>query len=443
MNRGVAFDGLLRLSASAGGVLSHHRPAVQAQFAASQEPPQGKLTLNTCLILWGSPKATPDPEVLCTLETTGLMPRASSDPSRRRAIDAMVKFALLASPVGHGLLGAVAFAAEPDIQPVLAQVSSPVRRDGLSGRAVQRAERPRLDAAANLSDPGSARSTKSSACSTRAASSTFASIRRAASRSSAARRAGATGRAGLARVSDQGAQRSRRHRPARCREPAGAAGLPTRDGTGDGAAVGPAGGCRGPLARAGHVRTEADGAAALRSRARIPDRPAVQPRPRPARGADWRDARAGHRRTSDSAIATAMLFDVAPSRDVTLRVRDEHGRPAMASFVDQGHDRPRLSGAIEASRAGLLLSGSDLPRRRRDACGCLRASSRSRAAAVPSTSPRRERSRSIGRQRPRLEFRLRRWIDPPRAGGTRATITSMRPAARTTRVRPKACGRRT
>ena len=30
---------------------------------------------------------------------------------------------------------------------------------------------------------------------------------------------------------------------------------------------------------------------------------------------------------------TAVLFDVAQSRDVTLRVRDENGRPSMASFV--------------------------------------------------------------------------------------------------------------
>jgi hypothetical protein len=30
---------------------------------------------------------------------------------------------------------------------------------------------------------------------------------------------------------------------------------------------------------------------------------------------------------------TAVLFDVAPSHEVTVRVRDEHGRPSMASFV--------------------------------------------------------------------------------------------------------------
>ena len=30
---------------------------------------------------------------------------------------------------------------------------------------------------------------------------------------------------------------------------------------------------------------------------------------------------------------TAVLFDVAPSHDVTLRVRDENGRPSMASFL--------------------------------------------------------------------------------------------------------------
>jgi len=40
----------------------------------------GKLTLKASLILWGSPKITPDPEVLCTRETTGLMSGASSIP---------------------------------------------------------------------------------------------------------------------------------------------------------------------------------------------------------------------------------------------------------------------------------------------------------------------------------------------------------------------------
>jgi hypothetical protein len=34
---------------------------------------------------------------------------------------------------------------------------------------------------------------------------------------------------------------------------------------------------------------------------------------------------------------TAVLFDVAPSHEVTFRVRDEHGQPTMASFVIKDH----------------------------------------------------------------------------------------------------------
>jgi len=64
----------------------------------------------------------------------------------------MVKFALLASPVGHGLLGAVAFAAEPDIQPVLAQVSRLMEAMAYLGEPFSDADRKALEAAANLGD---------------------------------------------------------------------------------------------------------------------------------------------------------------------------------------------------------------------------------------------------------------------------------------------------
>ncbi len=77
-----------------------------------------------------------------------------SDPSRRRAIDAMVKFALFASPVGHGLLGAVAFGAEPDVQPLLAQVGRLVEAMAYLGEPFTDADRKALDAAANLGEAG-------------------------------------------------------------------------------------------------------------------------------------------------------------------------------------------------------------------------------------------------------------------------------------------------
>ena len=131
------------------------------------------------------------------------------------------------------------------------------------------------------------------------------------------------------------------------------------------AAVGPARRCGGPVARSLHLQAEADGAPPVRARARVPDRAALQPRSRPPRGAASARQSVPARRTSDSANRTAVLFDVAPSRDVTLRVRDENGRPAMASLRHQGHGRPRLPVATQASRAGFLLPGPDLSRRRR------------------------------------------------------------------------------
>ena len=62
----------------------------------------------------------------------------------------------------------------------------------------------------------------------------------------------------------------------------------------------------------------------------------------------------------------AVLFDIAPSHDVTCRVRDEKGLPAVASFVIRGPRQARVPGAIEAAGAGFLLPGPDLSRRRRD-----------------------------------------------------------------------------
>ena len=120
------------------------------------------------------------------------------DPSRRRAIDAMVKFALLASPVGHGLLGAVAFAAEPDIQPVLAQVNRLMEAMAYLGEPFSDADRKALDAAANLGDAtrtlAEVQRLLDPRCLLRCAS-----IPRAASRSSAARRRRVSSNTGGAR----------------------------------------------------------------------------------------------------------------------------------------------------------------------------------------------------------------------------------------------------
>jgi hypothetical protein len=112
---------------------------------------------------------------------------------------------------------------------------------------------------------------------------------------------------------------------------------------------------------------------------------------------------------------TAVLFEVAPSRDVTLRVRDENGRPAMASFVVKdtvGRVYPARSKRLapdfffqeqiyrEDGETIRLPAGEFvvtvgrgpeyIPETRKVSVG--------QAAAAP------------------LDFRLRRWIDPPSLG---------------------------
>ena len=126
---------------------------------------------------------------------------------------------------------------------------------------------------------------------------------------------------------------------------------------------------------------------------------------------------------------TAVLFDIAESRDVTLRVRDENGRPTTASFVIQDKSRPCLSRAVEAARTGFLLPEPDLPRRRRDrASAGWRVHSDVRARA-------RVRSRDAHRYDRRLERRrstLRSALDRSRQPG----LVLRRPSHPRGRVQP-------
>ena len=133
----------------------------------------------------------------------------------------------------------------------------------------------------------------------------------------------------------------------------------------------------------------------------------------------------------------AVLFEVAPSRDFTLRVRDENGRPTVASFRHQGQSRARIPGAIQAPCAGLLFPGADLSRRWRN-----RAASRRRVygdlrpRARVHTGDTCDHARRLGRPLRSTSSCGAGSIRRARAG-TQATITSTPPAARTTRVRPK------
>ena len=112
---------------------------------------------------------------------------------------------------------------------------------------------------------------------------------------------------------------------------------------------------------------------------------------------------------------TALLFDVAPSRDVTLRVRDENGRPSMASFVVKdklGRVYPARSKRLapdfffqeqvyRADGETVRLPAGDFT----ITCG-------RGPEYIPET-----RTVSIGGSNgAAFDFHLRRWIDPPSQG---------------------------
>jgi hypothetical protein len=112
---------------------------------------------------------------------------------------------------------------------------------------------------------------------------------------------------------------------------------------------------------------------------------------------------------------TAVLFDIAPSREVTLRVRDENGRPCMASFIVKdkvGRIYPARSKRLapdfyfqeqiyREDGETIRLAGGEF------SITCGRG-----PEYVPET-----RTVSLkGSGETSLDFRLRRWIDPPSLG---------------------------
>jgi hypothetical protein len=112
---------------------------------------------------------------------------------------------------------------------------------------------------------------------------------------------------------------------------------------------------------------------------------------------------------------TAVLFDVAPSRDVTLRVRDENGRPSMASFIVKDK-----VGRVYPARSKRLAPDFFFQEQiyREDGetirlpAGEFTITCGRGPEYVPET-----RTVSIhSSAAPPLDFRLRRWIDPPAHG---------------------------
>jgi hypothetical protein len=112
---------------------------------------------------------------------------------------------------------------------------------------------------------------------------------------------------------------------------------------------------------------------------------------------------------------TAVLFEVAPSRDVALRVRDENGRPTVASFRIKdkaGRVYPARSKRLAPDfffQEQIYRSDGETVRL---PSGEFTVTCGRGPEYVPET-----RSLTInGSASPALDFRLRRWIDPPAHG---------------------------
>ena len=222
----------------------------------------------------------------------------------------------------------------------------------------------------------------------------------------------------MARLHREGPERGGCDRPARDREPAGEAGVPAVDKQRDGAAERASGRHRRSLAGAPDVRREADGAAALRARRRIPHRAPLQPRSRAARGADWRRRSATGTEDIGFRNRVAIVFTAAPSHDVTLRVRDEHGRPAIASFLVEdalGRVYPARSKRLAPD---FFFQPQVYRGRRRDVSACRPATytlTVGRGPEYHAETPDGHRSRRTGRRR-RCDCSLTRWIDAASLG---------------------------
>jgi hypothetical protein len=111
----------------------------------------------------------------------------------------------------------------------------------------------------------------------------------------------------------------------------------------------------------------------------------------------------------------AVLFDITSSRDVTLRVRDEHGRPAMASFIVKdkfGRVYParskRLAPDFFFQEQIYRTDGETI----RLPSGAFTITCGRGPEYIPET-----RAVSINASGgTALDFRLQRWIDPPSLG---------------------------
>ena len=196
--------------------------------------------------------------------------------------------------------------------------------------------------------------------------------------------------------------------------PAGATCLPPRHRPGDGSSIGPAGRHHGSVARSGHLRQK-------------PMEPQLSGLDLEYRIVLLYSRDRGRREAQLGAIAgprhRGHRIQKPDGRALRGRAISRGARSACATRTDGRHgvvrrqrqSRPCLPGAIETAGPGLLFPGTDLSRGRRD-------HSASRRRVHDHLRPR---SRihsgnkspvSIIRRAERVDFQLRRWIDPPARG---------------------------
>ena len=107
-----------------------------------------------------------------------------------------------------------------------------------------------------------------------------------------------------------------------------------------------------------------------------------------------------------------ILFTVRPSVDVTLRVRDEHGKPTTAAFVIR--DAQQRVYPSQAKRlAPDFAFHPQVYRADGETVRLAAATTTSRSPAARNTSPQRQRV-TVGE--PQTAFALSRWIDLPARG---------------------------
>jgi hypothetical protein len=112
---------------------------------------------------------------------------------------------------------------------------------------------------------------------------------------------------------------------------------------------------------------------------------------------------------------TAVLFDVAPSREVTLRVRDENGRPCMASFIVKDKVG-RIYPARSKRLAPDFFFQEQIYREDGETIRLPTGEFAITCGRGPEYVPETRTVSVKGSAETSLDFRLRRWIDPPSLG---------------------------